>query len=103
MEFALKTETERQLYIEAVFHCLGHALLSHEAVCRDLDALISSSKMDVSVKPHSHDLRSRIEGIMDAYKVGAIEEDIAKMNCLAILADLASSDANPLLDTRTCD
>ena len=39
-DFVLKTETERQMYVEALLHCIDHATLTETEVLEDLCELL---------------------------------------------------------------
>ncbi|MBP2160457.1 MULTISPECIES: hypothetical protein [Asticcacaulis] len=92
VEFVLKTETERRLYVDALLHCLDHGTLAKEEVLRDIEALIQQNVW-AEDKERLRALMSRLEGIVVSYLRGNRDRDNAacillqEVNEVARMAD----------------
>ena len=86
--FHLQTETERKLYIEALFHCLDRGTLTAQELLEDFNEIILTS----GGAPTADDRQTqrRIEGVLAAYKSHAITVDQASATLLSIFNERAT-------------
>lgn len=89
-DFVLKTETERVLYVEALFHCLEHGTLTIDDAAKDLQDLIIHTDQFTRDPLGQRNLLNRISGVLQAYKTGAITKPMAVANCVDLFAKLAA-------------
>ncbi len=89
-DFVLKTESERSLYVEALFHCLEHGTLTVADAAKDLQDLIANTDQFTSDPLGQRTLLNRISGVLQAYKTGVITKPIAIANCADLFAKTAA-------------
>ncbi len=86
--FHLQTETERKLYIEALFHCLDRGTLTARELVEDFNEIILTS----CGAPTANDrqVQRRIDGVLAAYKSHAVAVEQAAASLLSIFNELAT-------------
>ena len=74
-EFVLKTETERQLYVEALLHCIDHGTLTEREVLEDLCDLIPG--LEGQPSDACTEFIRQVQRILAGYKARAQDHETA--------------------------
>ncbi len=86
--FHLQTETERKLYIEALFHCLDRGTLTARELVEDFNEIILTS--GGAATANDRQVQRRIDGVLAAYKNHAVTVEQAAATLLSIFNELAT-------------
>lgn len=88
VEFVLKTETERRLYIDALLHCIDHGTLAEKDVLHDLEALLNQG-IEAEDESASRSVLERLSGILASYRNGNRDRENAGAVLLQEINDFA--------------
>ena len=87
-DFVLKTKTERQLYVEALFHCFDQKTLSEDQIIKDLEAILPTFEIGGTQSELQDNLVRRVRGTLAAYKSGGTDFAAGVGAVTAVLNDL---------------
>ena len=83
-DFVLKTETERQMYVEALFHCLDHGTLTEHEVLEDLCDLIPGLGAASADDSACVEFIRQTQRIVAGYKAGLQDRETAAARLLRL-------------------
>ncbi|MGZ3298790.1 MAG: hypothetical protein ACXU8O_07225 [Asticcacaulis sp.] len=98
--FTFDNETERKLYVEALFQCLDRGAISPYDACRDMRSLLLSVTSLRFSLPEERVLVRRIMGVLNDYCDGVIDKDEARANFEGLLLAAATDDVGFFTSAR---